>query len=82
MAQVNQVTQERRELYERLGGQDTPPAEIYAELLKFNANQPPSYDAIVGTSQANGGVTYSDWHGERLAYLQQAMTRTTETHSG
>ena len=82
MAQVNQVTQERRELYQRLVGQGTPPAEIYAQLLEFNANQPPSYDAMVGTSQTNGGVSYSEWHGERRAYLQQAMTRTAETHSG
>ena len=82
MEQVNQVNHERQELYQRLAGQGTPPAEIYAQLLEFNANQPPSYDTIAGTSQANGGVTYSDWHGERLAYLQQAMTQTAETHSG
>lgn len=82
MEQVNQVKQERRELYERLVGQGTPPAEIYAELLQFNADQPPGYDAVVGTSASNGGVTYSDWHGEKLAYLQQAMTQTAGTHSG
>ena len=81
MEQVNQVNHERQELYQRLVGQGTPPAEIYAELLKFNANQPHSYDAAIGTSEASG-VTYSDWNGERLAYLQQAMTRTAETHSG
>ena len=73
MEQVNQVNHERQELYQRLVGQGTPPAEIYAELLKFNANQPHSYDAVIGTSEASG-VTYSDWNGERLAYLQQAMT--------
>ena len=81
MEQVNQVNHERQELYQRLAGQGTPPAEIYAELLKFNANQPYSYDAVIGTSEASG-VSYSDWHGERRAYLQQAMTRTAETHSG
>ena len=73
MEQVNQVNHERQELYQRLAGQGTPPAEIYAELLKFNANQPHSYDAVIGTSEASG-VTYADWNGARLAYLQQAMT--------
>ena len=77
--QVNQVKQERQQLYQGLVDQGTPPAEIYAELLKFNANQPHSYDAVVGTSDATGGVTYADWHGERFAYLQQAMTQTAET---
>ena len=80
MEQVNQVNHERQELYQRLVGQGTPPAEIYAELLKFNANQPHSYDAAIGTSEASG-VTYSDWNGERLAYLQQAMTQTVATRS-
>ena len=73
MEQVNQVNHERQELYQRLAGQGTPPAEIYAELLKFNANQPHSYDVAIGTSEASG-VTYADWNGARLAYLQQAMT--------
>ena len=73
MEQMNQVSHERQELYQRLAGQGIPPAEIYAELLKFNANQPHSYDAVIGTSEASG-VTYSDWNGARLAYLEQAMT--------
>lgn len=80
MEQVNQVNHERQELYQRLVGQGTPPAEIYAELLKFNANQPHSYDAVIGTSEASG-VSYSDWNGERLAYLKQAMTQTVATRS-
>ena len=71
--QVNQVNHERQELYQRLAGQGIPQAEIYAELLKFNANQPHSYDAVIGTSEASG-VTYADWNGARLAYLEQAMT--------
>ena len=82
MEQVDQVKQERRELYERLLGQGAPAAEIYAELLKFNANQPHGYDAVIGMSEATGGVTYADWHGETHAYLRQALTRTAETHSG
>ena len=81
MEQINQVNHERQELYQRLVGQGTPPAEIYAELLKFNANQPHSYDAAIGTSEASG-VTYSDWNGERLTYLQQAMIQTVATRSG
>lgn len=73
MEQVNHVNHERQELYQHLVSQGTPAAEIYAELLKFNANQPHSYDAAIGTSEASG-VTYSDWDGARLAYLQQTMT--------
>jgi len=78
--QVNRVNQDRRELYQRLVDQDLPPAQIYAALLKFNASQPDSHDALVGMSETTGS-SYSDWNGARLAYLQEAMTQTVDIRS-
>jgi len=75
MADAKQVQGERTVYYESLKGQDLTPAEIYAKLLEFNVNLPPSHDATLGWSGPGRTMSYSDYNQTRLDYLQNLISQ-------
>jgi len=75
LADMQKVVGERTAYYENLSGQGMPPAEIFAKLLEFNVNLPPSYDDALGWSGPGRSMSYSDYNQTRLDYLQNLISQ-------
>ncbi len=71
--QTKAVQQQRMALYDSETAKGTPPAEIFAKLLQFNASQPQSYGYQLMPHEAGG--TWASWQTAQLEYLQGAMTK-------
>ena len=74
---IEAVQQQRTAYYENLTAQDLPPAEIYFNLLEFNANLPKSHDDTMewSASRRAGGPSYSDYNQARSDYLQNLISQ-------
>jgi len=74
IAQVQDVTQNRKSYYESLVAQDTPPAEISLKLFEFDANLPGSYNDAIGFSDySTAHTTWSEYSQSEHDYLKQAI---------
>ena len=74
MAQAEDLRQQRNALYDSLVEKGVPPAEIYAELLDFQANLP---DAMVKNQgyATNINVSWEEWNTASSDYLRQAIAK-------
>ncbi|WP_141400638.1 hypothetical protein [Magnetospirillum sp. 15-1] len=77
--QTKAVQQQRMALYDSETAKGTPPAEIFAKLLQFNASQPQSYGDQLMPHEA--GATWASWQTAQLEYLQGAMAKAGTTQA-
>jgi hypothetical protein len=67
------VGRKREAFYDKMLADGVPSAEIYRELLKFNANLPPSHGDSLDQSGKTQPGGWTKWNQARLDFLNQAM---------
>lgn len=70
---VEETRQQREALYNSKVAQGVAPAEIYADLLEFNANLQQDYGDSLDQSGNTPPGTWKEWNQAKLDYLKEAM---------